>query len=85
MTALTRRAATRADIPFLMQLREIAHHSNAPDDEDLTNSRIFDVNPLVSGSVFPYGQAFHVTQHMFAMLPHYRIAKAHEVRMRYRP
>ncbi|MGD9634813.1 MAG: fatty acid desaturase [Pirellulales bacterium] len=71
--------------PFMMQLREIAHHSNAPDDDDLTNSRIFDVNPLVSGSVFPYGQAFHVTHHMFAMLPHYRIAEAHEVLMRYRP
>lgn len=71
--------------PFLMQLREIAHHSNAPDDEDLTNSRIFDVNPLVRGSVFPYGQAFHVTHHMFAMLPHYKIAQAHAVLMRYRP
>lgn len=71
--------------PFLMQLREIAHHSNAPDDGDLTNSRIFDVNILVRGSVFPYGQNFHVTHHMFSMLPHYKIAAAHEVLMRYRP
>lgn len=71
--------------PFLMQLREIAHHSNAPDDGDLTNSRIFDVNPLVRGSVFPYGQAFHVTHHMFSMLPHYRIAEAHQVLQRYQP
>ncbi len=71
--------------PFLMQLREIAHHSNAPDDGDLTNSRIFRVNPLLSASVFPYGQAFHVTHHLFAMLPHYRMAEAHAILMRYAP
>jgi fatty acid desaturase len=71
--------------PFLMQLREIAHHSNAPDDGDLTNSRIFDVNPLIRGSVFPYGQESHVTHHLFSMLPHYRMAEANGILMRYRP
>jgi fatty acid desaturase len=71
--------------PFLMQLREIAHHSNAPDDGDLTNSRIFDVNPLLNACVFPYGQDFHVTHHLFSMLPHYRMAEANEILMRYRP
>lgn len=71
--------------PFLMQLREIAHHSNAPDDGDLTNSRIFDVHPFWSACVFPYGQAHHVTHHLFAMLPHYRMAEAHAILMRYRP
>jgi fatty acid desaturase len=70
--------------PFLMQLREIAHHSNAPDDGDLTNSRVFYVSPLLSAVVFPYGQAFHLTHHLFAMIPHYRIAEAHGILMRYR-
>jgi fatty acid desaturase len=71
--------------PMLMQLREIAHHSNAPDDGDLTNSRVFRVNPLLGACVFPYGQAFHLTHHLFAMVPHYRVAEAHEVLTRYRP
>ncbi len=71
--------------PIFMQLREIAHHSNAPDDGDLTNSRVFRVNPLLNACVFPYGQDFHVTHHLFAMLPHYRMAEAHEILRRYPP
>ncbi|WP_435017723.1 fatty acid desaturase family protein [Tundrisphaera sp. TA3] len=71
--------------PLLMQLREIAHHSNAPDDGDLTNSRVFRVHPLLNAAIFPYGQAFHLTHHLFAMVPHYRIAEAHEVLSRHRP
>jgi fatty acid desaturase len=71
--------------PFLMQLREIAHHMNAPDDGDLTNSRVFEVNPLLAAAVFPYGQAFHLTHHLFAMIPHYRVAEAHAILSRHRP
>jgi len=71
--------------PLLMQLREIAHHSNTPDDGDLTNSRVFQVNPLWSACVFPYGQAFHLTHHLFAVIPHYRIAEAHRQLLRHQP
>lgn len=71
--------------PLLMQLREIAHHSNAPDDGDLTNSRVFRVNPVLSAAIFPYGQAFHLTHHLFAMVPHYRIAAVHALLLRYPP
>jgi fatty acid desaturase len=71
--------------PIFMQLREIAHHSNAPDDGELTNSRVFRVNPILNAAVFPYGQDFHVTHHMFAMLPHYNMARAHDILMRYPP
>ena len=71
--------------PLLMQLREIAHHSNAPDDGDLTNSRVFRVHPLWSACVFPYGQAFHLTHHLFAMIPHYRVAEAHALLSRHKP
>jgi len=70
---------------FFMRLREIAHHSNAPDDGDLTNSRVFRCHPVVEACVFPYGQAYHLTHHLFGMLPHYRAAKAHDVLMRYPP
>ena len=71
--------------PLYMQLREIAHHSNAPDDGDLTNSRVFRVHPLLGAVVFPYGQAFHLTHHLFAMVPHHRIAEAHAILTRYPP
>lgn len=71
--------------PLLMQLREIAHHSNAPDDGDLSNSRVFRVNPILGAAVFPYGQAFHLTHHLFAMVPHHRIAEAHAILSRHRP
>lgn len=70
--------------PMLMQLREIAHHSNAPDDGDLTNSRVFHVHPVLGAAVFPYGQAFHLTHHLFAMVPHHRIALAHATLLRQR-
>ena len=71
--------------PLLMQLREIAHHSNAPDDGDLTNSRVFRVNPVLGAAIFPYGQAFHLTHHLFAMIPHHRIAAVHALLMRHLP
>ena len=70
--------------PLLMQLREIAHHSNAPDDGDLTNSRVFRVHPVWGACVFPYGQAFHLTHHLFAMIPHYRVAEAHALLLRHK-
>ncbi len=70
---------------FFMQLREIAHHSNAPDSGDLTNSRVFRVHPLLNACVFPYGQAFHLTHHMFGILPHYHAAEAHDLLMKYPP
>ena len=71
--------------PLLMQLREIAHHSNAPDGGDLTNSRVFRVNPILGVAVFPYGQAFHLTHHLFAMVPHHRMAALHDLLSKYAP
>ncbi|WP_169977176.1 fatty acid desaturase family protein [Tautonia rosea] len=62
--------------PMLMQLREIAHHANAPDSGDLTNSRVFRVHPILRFCVFPYGQDFHLTHHLFMSVPHFRIADA---------
>jgi fatty acid desaturase len=70
---------------FFMRLREIAHHSNAPDDGDLTNSRVFFVHPLLRFAVFPYGQDYHLTHHLFGILPHYRTGSAHDILMQYPP
>jgi fatty acid desaturase len=71
--------------PLLMQIREIAHHSNAPDDGRFTNSRVFLVHPIIRAAVFPYGQDFHLTHHLFALLPHHKIARAHNELLRYAP
>jgi fatty acid desaturase len=71
--------------PILMQLREVAHHANTPDDGDLTNSRVFFVHPFVGFAIFPYGQSFHLTHHLNAMVPHYRLAEAHALLLQHRP
>ncbi|MDX2036217.1 MAG: fatty acid desaturase [Isosphaeraceae bacterium] len=71
--------------PFWMQLREIAHHANALDAGDFTNSRVFDVHPLTRFAIFPYGQDFHLTHHLFDRIPHHRIARAHTTLLRYPP
>jgi fatty acid desaturase len=70
---------------FFMQLREIAHHSNAPDGGDLTGSRIFFVHPFLRFAVFPYGQDYHLTHHLFGILPHFRTATVHDLLMQYPP
>jgi fatty acid desaturase len=71
--------------PMLMQLREVAHHANAPDAGDLTNSRVFRVHPLLRSCVFPYGQDFHLTHHLFMSVPHHRLAEAHATLGRWAP
>ena len=61
--------------PFFMQLREIAHHSNAPDDGEFTHSRNFHCNPIFNWAVFPYGQDYHLTHHVFGLMPHFNLAR----------
>jgi fatty acid desaturase len=72
---------------FFMQLREIAHHSNAPSQEqgEFTHSRNFHCNPIVNWAVFPYGQDYHLTHHVFGLMPHFRLAEAHRILLRYPP
>lgn len=70
---------------FYMQLREIAHHSNTSNDGDFTHSRNFFCNPLVNWVIFPYGQDYHLTHHVFGLMPHYNLAPADAILMRYPP
>jgi len=63
--------------PMLMQLREIAHHANAPDAGPLTNSRVFRVHPALRYCVFPYGLDFHLSHHLFMGVPCYRLPDVH--------
>jgi fatty acid desaturase len=71
--------------PVVLFLREIAHHGNAPDDGDFTNSRIYRARWLEREIFFPYGEAFHVLHHMFPGVPHRFIHRAHEVLLHYPP
>jgi fatty acid desaturase len=71
--------------PFLMQLREIAHHSNVTEDGEFTHSRNFHCNPILNWCVFPYGQDYHLTHHVFGLIPHFNLAQAHKILLRYRP
>jgi fatty acid desaturase len=70
---------------FYMQLREIAHHSNAPAEGEFRHSRNFFCSPLLNWAVFPYGQDYHLTHHVFGLMPHYNLARAHEILLHYPP
>lgn len=61
---------------LFMILRQVVQHGNA-DQERLTNTRVFEVNPLISMSVFPLGQDYHLPHHLFPMVPHYNLRKLH--------
>jgi fatty acid desaturase len=67
---------------FFMILRQLVQHGNA-DRGWLTNTRVFDVNPLIRCAVFPMGQDYHLPHHMFASVPHYRLKDLHEAMLKY--
>jgi fatty acid desaturase len=61
---------------FFMILRQIVQHGNA-DGERYTNTRVFHVHPLISMSVFPIGNDYHLPHHLFPMVPHFNLRKLH--------
>lgn len=62
--------------PLLMVSREVLQHGNAG-GEWLGNSRTFRVGPLVRWAVFPFGMEYHLAHHLFAGVPHHRLARLH--------
>lgn len=65
---------------FFMVLRQIVQHGNA-DRERFTNTRVFLVHPLISMSVFPIGNDYHLPHHLFPMVPHYNLRRLHDLLM----
>ncbi|KUO55944.1 MAG: hypothetical protein APF80_12230 [Alphaproteobacteria bacterium BRH_c36] len=63
--------------PLFMVLREWIQHGNA-DRGRYTNSRIFVVNPLLRYAIFPFGMDYHLSHHINASVPHYRLKDLHE-------
>ena len=43
------------------------------------NTRIFLVHPLISLSVFPIGNDYHLPHHLFPLVPHYNLRKLHDL------
>jgi fatty acid desaturase len=65
---------------LFMILRQIVQHGNA-DRERFTNTRVFEVHPLLSLSIFPIGNDYHLPHHLFPLVPHYNLRKLHELLM----
>ncbi|MGL6096979.1 MAG: fatty acid desaturase family protein [Fimbriiglobus sp.] len=66
---------------FFMILRQLVQHGNA-DRGWVTNTRTFLVGRAINFAVFPMGQDFHLSHHMYATIPHYRLRSLHELMMR---
>ncbi len=67
---------------FFMILRQIVQHGNGGRGW-LTNTRVFLVGRLIRFGVFPIGQDYHLPHHLFATVPHYRLARLHELLLEY--
>jgi hypothetical protein len=65
-----------------MILRQWVQHGNG-DRGWLTNTRIFFVNRFIHFSVFPLGQDYHLPHHVYATVPHYRLARLHQFLLEY--
>jgi fatty acid desaturase len=63
---------------FCMLLRQVVQHGNAG-RERFSNTRIFLVSRLIRFAVFPLGMDYHLPHHLFPMVPHYRLARLHEL------
>jgi fatty acid desaturase len=63
---------------LFMILRQLVQHGNA-DRERYTNTRVFLVHPLLSLSIFPIGNDYHLPHHLFPLVPHYSLKKLHEL------
>ena len=68
--------------PFFMILRQWVQHGNG-DRSWLTNTRTFFVNRFINFSVFPLGQDYHLPHHLYATVPHYRLARLHQLLLEY--
>ncbi len=67
---------------FFMILRQIVQHGNA-DRGWLTNTRTFLVGRAINYAVFPMGQDYHLPHHLYATVPHFRLARLHQILLEY--
>jgi len=65
-----------------MMLRQVVQHGNGGRGW-ISNTRVFEVNPLLRYAVFPIGMDYHLPHHLFASVPHYRLHGLHTMLCRY--
>jgi fatty acid desaturase len=63
---------------FFMVLRQLVQHGNA-DRSRFRNTRNFFVHRLISLSVFPIGNDYHLPHHLFPLVPHYNLRALHRL------
>ena len=61
---------------LLMLVRQTVQHGNG-DGGRMTNTRVFFVNDLLRVALFPAGQGYHLPHHLYATVPHFRLAELH--------
>lgn len=66
---------------WFMMLRDVYQHANA-DQGRLTNSRVFFTDPFTRWAIFVHGQDMHIPHHLFPMIPHYNLPRAHRLLQR---
>ena len=67
---------------FFMILRQVVQHGNGGFGW-ISNTRVFELNPLLRFAIFPMGQDYHLPHHLFASVPHYRLRSLHSFLMNY--
>jgi fatty acid desaturase len=65
-----------------MMMRQIVQHGNGGRGW-ISNTRVFEVNPLLRYAVFPVGMDYHLPHHLFSSVPHYRLHGLHAMLCRY--
>ena len=67
---------------LFMILRQVVQHGNGGFGY-ISNTRVFELNPLFRFAIFPMGQDYHLPHHLFASVPHYRLRGLHSFLMNY--
>lgn len=67
---------------LFMILRQVVQHGNGGFGW-ISNTRVFELNPLLRFAIFPMGQDYHLPHHLFASVPHYRLRGLHSFLMNY--
>jgi fatty acid desaturase len=63
---------------YYMLLREVYQHGNTEEDR-ITNTRVFRVDPFTRWAVFVHGQDWHTPHHLFPAVPHYNLERLHKL------
>jgi fatty acid desaturase len=70
-------------LTFFQVIRKLAEHSEhnglweAPSEIEVTRNNF--CHPLLRFLIYPHGDSYHLTHHLFSRVPHYRLRHAHQI------